>query len=196
MNRAMRLQNTFLGFLLTFLLCNCNQKDDQWDEVIVDSHISQDSVFNRMNTEKEILSFHEKDTFMKKTSDVEYLSGYTNADKYSKRNNCRAFFNKSDTLKINIGIGTGFGGRGFMIKYKSNRFFTEPYYSTDIIMDGESKPTYKIIYQKLMLDKSNYKIGDSLYGKIDFKAIEYDGFFKKIKHSGKGYFRSKIKPRR
>ena len=182
--------------LLIFSQLNCNNQYEQWDEVIVDSQISQDSVFNRMDTEKEIFSFHERDTSMKKTSDVQYSYDDTQDDKYSKFNNCRAYFYKSDTLTINIGIGNGFSANGFIIKYKSNKFFTKPYFFTDQIMEGESEPTYKLIYQKLTLDKSNYKIGDSLYGKIDFKSIEYDGFFKKIKHSGKGYFRSKIKPSR
>lgn len=172
------------------MLSNCNNQVEQWDEVTIDNNISQDSVYKRLDNEEEIFSFHEKDTVGKKTSDVEYLN---DNNKYSKMNNCRTFFYKSDTLLINIGIADGFTGRGFIIKYKSKRFFTKPFHFTDQIMEGESEPTYQLIYQKLTLDKPNYKVGDSLFGKIDFISIESDGFFKKIKHSGKGFFRTKVK---
>jgi hypothetical protein len=37
---------------------------------------------------------------------------------------------------------------------------------------AEIKRTHKIIYQKLTLDKLNYKVSDSPYGKIDFKSVE------------------------
>ena len=50
-----------------------------------------------------------------------------------------------------------------------------------------------MIYQKLTLDKPVYKIGDNLYGKIDFKVLEIDQDRNKINHSGDGYFRTIVK---
>ena len=176
--------------LLTFLLLSCNNPE-HWDAITIDPNISQDSVYKRMDTEEEIFSAHETDTLRKKSSDVEYIDKYV-PNKLPKNNNCRAYFHKSDTLIINIGIGTGFGGSGFIIKYKSSKFYTEPYYITDVIMEQEADPTYKLIYQKLILNKSDYKVGDSLFGNIDFKSIGPN--FSGIEHSGRGYFRAKIKP--
>lgn len=189
----MRIIKLYCCLFFIMLLSNCRMKNKFWSEVSIDPKISMDSVFKRMNTEKEIFDMLERERSRVKSSDVAYLIGNDNADKFSMLNNCRTYFYKSDTLKINIGIGDGFTANGFIIKYKSKKFFTEPYYSTDVIMEGESKPTYKLIYQKLTLDKSNYKVGDSLYGYIDFISIEEDGLFKKIKHSGKGYFRAKVR---
>jgi hypothetical protein len=34
---------------------------------------------------------------------------------------------------IDIGIGTGFGGLGFIIRYSDKNFYTEPYFVTDAI---------------------------------------------------------------
>lgn len=192
----MKTLNTSRVLLLIFLLWSCNN-DIQWDEVKLDSSISHDSIYKRMNKQEEIpnmFEFKNLDTVLiGKTSDVQYLVGNENADKYSKMNNCRAYFFKSDTLIINIGIGNGFGGRGFIIKYKANKFFTEPYYEDDVVFEGEPFETYKLIYQKLTLNKLNYKVGDSLFGKIDFKSIETDLEKKKHEHTGKGYFRAKVK---
>lgn len=106
-------------------------------------------------------------------------------------NNCRAIFLHSDTLSINIGISSGFAGWGFTIFYKDKKYYTEPYYFFDAEIPG-FEPTYKIVYQKLTLDKTNYKVGDSLYGKIDFKSIEITKDKKRFEHFGKGYFRAKV----
>jgi hypothetical protein len=60
-------------------------------------------------------------------------------------------------------------------------------------IDDEIEPTHKLIYQKLTLDKPNYKLGDSLYGKIEFKSIETDSNGETKEHFGKGNFRTKVK---
>jgi hypothetical protein len=147
----MKMFKIFLFLLLPFLLLNCKNKD-QWDEIKIDLNISHDSVYKRMDTEEEIFSMFERDTLRKKSSDVQYLIGNENADKYSKMNNCRAYFNSSDTLIIDIGISNGFVSSGFIIKYKANKFFTEPYYEDDIVFEGEPFETYKLIYQQLTLN--------------------------------------------
>ena len=184
---------TFLVFTLV-LLSSCNTKNNQWDEVSIDPEISKDSIYRQLDNQEEIFSAPEQqDSLMKRTSDVEYLGREKLYKNYSKYNNCRAYFFKSDTLSIKIGISSGFAGDGFIIKYKGKKFYTEPYDWTDAIMEGQVEPTYKIVYQKLTLNKSNYKVGDSLYGRIEFKSIETDGYFKKTEHFGKGSFRTKVK---
>jgi|SRR5882724_5972625 len=190
-----------LSILILFSVCltHCNNKKEthQWSDAHIDAQISKDLIYQQLNAQEEIRSPMEKrDSFMKRTSDVAYFKGEKidfKDDKYSKFNNCRAYFH-SDTLAINIGIGNGFAGQGFLINYKNEKFYTEPYYYTDVIT-GEADPTYKIVYQKLTLDKSGYKAGDSLYGKIEFKSLETDHDGTKIEHFGKGNFRAKVKMR-
>ena len=185
-----------LFFIIFFTNCNLKNHQTQWDNVTIDANISEVPIYRQLDKESEIFSAFEKmDSSMKRTSDVEYLTGKKiNTGEYSnsKYNNCRAYFFNSDTLSINIGIGNGFGGQGFIINYKSNKFYTEPYFSTDVIYPSEVEPAYKIVYQKLILDKATYSLGDSLYGHIDFKSIEADKENNKTEHFGKGYFRTKI----
>ncbi len=174
--------------------CGHNKHTAQWDDIKIDPEISKDSVYRQLDKQAEIFSMlEEQDSLMKRTSDVEYFGREKLYKNYSKFNNCRAFFFKSDTLSINIGISSGHAADGFIIKYKDKKFYTEPYSWIDVIMEGQVEPTYKIIYQNLTLDKSNYKIGDSLYGKIEFKSIETDEYLKKTEHFGKGSFRTKVK---
>jgi hypothetical protein len=179
-------------------LTNCagKKQDGQWDTAEINSAISQDSIYKELDKQPELYSVIERHyELMKRTSAVAYFSGHKiniQDDKYAKYNNCRAYFFHSDTLSINIGIGNGFGGQGFIISYKNGMFNTEPYFVTDVISPGEVEPTYKIVYQKLVLDKADYSSGDSLYGHIDFRSIEVDKNHDTTEHYGIGYFRTKV----
>jgi hypothetical protein len=189
-------------FLLLILICaylsNCNSPKSkvQWDYATIDPTICNEPIYAQLDKEAEIFSaLEDHNTSMKRTSDVKYIIGRKmNPGEYRnpQPNNCRSFFLHFDTLLIDIGIGTGFGGHGFIIKYSNKKFYTQPYFSTDVISIGESERTYKIVFQSLTLDKSNYKFEDSLWGKIDFKSIEIQRDSTTIEHFGKGYFRTKI----
>ncbi len=202
-NIVTKFYSKILVFILVLIVFSfCKQKpaeiktSQRWGKFTIDSKISKNEIFKKLDNEKEKFSAFERDTLMRKTSDVAYINNQNpsyDIKKYSKINNCRAYFWKKDTLSIKIGIGNGFTGRGFIILIKNNEFYTEPYYSTDVIIEGEKKSVYKIIYQKLTLNKLNLKIGDSIYGKIDFKSIETDNQNKVISHTGLGYFRTKVK---
>lgn len=188
------------SFLIFFsiLIANCTSKKDLsiWNKATFDASISRAPIYIQLDKQKELFSaFEKQDSLFKKTSDVEYSSGKPmSVGEFNnlKVNNCRAYYHQSDTLAINIGIGTGFGGQGFIILYKDKKFYTEPYFSTDVIIPGEPESVYKIVYQKLILDKPTYKLGDSLYGYINFKSIEIDKNKGTTEHWGKGYFRTRI----
>ena len=97
-----------------------------------------------------------------------------------------------DTLIISIGSGNGFVNEGFNIHYFDSSFYTKPYYSDDIVFPDERDPNYKILYQRLILDKPKYKNGDSLFGRIEFKSIGLDMFHQKSEQFGMGNFRAKV----
>ena len=187
-------------FYISASLCltNCTHKkyNTQWSAAEIKADIIYNPVYKELVLQPELYSVFElEDSSSKRTSDVAYFRDYkvNQNGKYSKINNCRAYILLSGTLSIDIGIGKGFGGQGFIVKYKNRRFNTEPYYFTDLIIEGEVKPTYEIVYQKLILDKPSYTMGDSLYGYIEFKSIETDNQKHTSEHFGKGYFRSIIK---
>lgn len=195
---TIKLANIILLSAMISLLSNCSNQQtwDQWDVANIDPLLSKDSVYKQLDKEKEIFSLYEKqDSLVKRTSGVSYFSGKRidlNDTRYTRYNNCRAYYFKPDTLSINIGFGSGFGGSGFIINYIDKKFYTEAYVGTDVIIEGEVEPTHKIVYQKLTLDKTNYVVGDSLFGNIEFKSIETDNEGGRTEHFGKGHFRTKV----
>ncbi len=127
--------------LLAFFLFKCkninkikesNEEVSEWGEVNIDPEIREDSIYTELDKQEEILSaFEEKDSFTRKTSAVAYYSNGQRdpkSDYYARFNNCHAQFFLSDTLSINIGINSGFVASGFSIRYKDNKFNTQPYY--------------------------------------------------------------------
>ena len=174
------------------------KKNDKpvWNLATFDPKISEATIYVQLDKKEEIYSaFVIPETLTKRTSDVEYFTGKKiNASEFNnlKINNCHAYFYQSDTLSINIGISNGFSSQGFLIKYKNKKFYTEPYYSTDLIIPDEPEPKFKIVYQKLILNKPIYNPGDSLYGYIDFKSIEIIKGNKTKEYWGKGYFRARV----
>jgi hypothetical protein len=195
---ARKLTSMLFTIGMIWLLSDCSDKNkaDQWDDASIDANLSKDPVYKQLDMEEEIFSaFEDGDPLTRRTSDVSYFSGERidlSDTEFAKYNNCRAYFFKNDTLSINIGIGNGFGGRGFIINYKDKKIYTQAYLATDFIIEGEPEPTHKIVYQKLTLDKSNYAIGDSLFGKIEFKSIETGNYGRRAEHFGKGSFRTKV----
>ena len=186
----------YLSALLCLVNCTHQKHNAPWATAVIKSDIIHNPVYKELDEQPELFSIFEMgDTLNKRTSDVAYFSNYKlNKDgKFSKVNNCRAYMLLSGTLSIGIGIGNGFGGQGFIVKYKNRRFNTEPYYFTDLIIEGEVKPIYKIVYQKLLLDKPSYTMGDSLYGYTEFKSIETENQKHTSEQFGKGYFKSIIK---
>ena len=167
-----------------------------WNEIRIDSTIPQSPIYQQLDKQDEILSVGEThDSFPKKTNDVAYFTGAKinfSDTTYSKQYNCRAYL-LTDTLNIDIGFGTGFGGYGFVVSCYNKKFNVRPYLVMDIVDPDTPKPTFEIVYQHLALDKPNYKPGDSLFGKIDFKIMETNHYQSHFQHVAKGFFRAKVK---
>ena len=176
--------------------CRGKHQNKLWGNATIDSAISNNIIYQQLDQEKEVSSVLDiQDTLAKRTSGVAYFTkGHVNlSDSSSARlNNCRAYFSNGEILTINIGIGNGFGGWGFVINFKNGMFYTEPYYSTDVDDPEDPAPVFNVAYQKLALNKATYERGDSLYGNIDFKCTEIDQHGNEISHNGSGYFRTVI----
>ncbi|WP_230146126.1 hypothetical protein [Pedobacter sp. Bi36] len=184
-------------FFITIILVNCNNKiAEQWDEVTVNHSLSKDKTFAQMGLQPEIMPYPGQDSTLKRSSEVAFLvrEGPSRQDPPgTKDNNCEAFFMGTDTLHIHIGLNGLLGGSGFRIKYHNNRFYTEGYRYSDMVYQGKvDEPLHWVVYQKLSLDKSSYNIGDSLYGYIDFKAMERNEIGDTLTYSGHGKFRTSV----
>ncbi len=170
------------------ILINCkkNAKMEQWKEYSIDKKIKKNQIFKELESENEIqMMIDSEPPKKKKTTRIIY----DDSNEYI----CNPIFWKHlDTLNINIVYHTGFTSNGFNIRVNKNQYEIYPFSADDVISDDEKPSTFKNPLQKLILDKSEYKPNDSIYGYVEFQKTEYDQFGNIIPHKGKGYFRGKI----
>jgi hypothetical protein len=185
---------------ILFLLAGCNQPDPvlKWSAAEIDPNLVNNPVYRKLDTLPEVMSMgdvFENKGPLQRSSEVAYLTQNWDEPKDSPRihaNNCRAYIKRTDTLRISIGIGWGFGADGFTLFYHNSRFAVKPYHFTDTHMDGQPEPVYFITRQNLVLDKAQYKLDDSLYGHIEFEAKEINELHEWVKHRATGYFRARV----
>lgn len=91
--------------------------------------------------------------------------------------------------EFQIHFSTGFNGINIFLYRLKNRFRTEIDEFSDNVVENENKKRYKIISQKLTLDKENYKKNDSVFGKLEIRFEDLENNFKTNSIS---YFRTKM----
>lgn len=92
---------------------------------------------------------------------------------------------------LTFNLSTGYNGVNVEIYKIGNRFRTEVNNFTDNASDTNSTK-YKILHTKLTLDKSDYKTGDSIFGKIKLE-IEETGTDQSVrKYLSQGVFKSTV----
>lgn len=186
---------SILYYCLLTCLCftACTNAQSKKAFIIIQPDIINNAVYKKLDKGKEptdILVYGDK-KMKPKTSDVFYLNskyGGLKDTTHARDYTCQAYI-KDGYLTISIGMGSMFGGFGFDIKCTNEKYSIEPYEWSDAEMVGKHrKPSFKVIKQNLILNKNRYILGDSIFGKVDFKIIED----KKITHIGNGYFRGKV----
>ncbi|QOW09868.1 hypothetical protein Q73A0000_05570 [Kaistella flava (ex Peng et al. 2021)] len=186
-------QNQISIIFIFLIIVSCNKKNDEWTQTNFDKNISQNDSIKMMNKLYDPEEFYNDSiSGNKKTSFITYDNDYN-------KNVCEAELIK-DTLNISIGFSSGFSSKGFRILYHDKKYKIEPYYGTDniaVFVDDNGKEVYEeppkhyFKNQKLVLNKTQYKKGDSIYGYVDFSSLEV-GKDQNLNHSGKGYFKTKI----
>lgn len=90
--------------------------------------------------------------------------------------------------QFQIHFSTGFNGINIFLYRLKNRFRT----GIDEFSDNavENKKRFKIISQKLTLDKENYKKNDSVFGKLE---IQFEDLINNSETNSISYFRAKMK---
>ncbi|MBD8081886.1 hypothetical protein [Chryseobacterium caseinilyticum] len=108
--------------------------------------------------------------------------------------NCYAL--KSPKIKnldiITFGFSTGYNGTNVVIFKYGNAFTVDVDDFSDVERTDDffKQNQYKIIKQKLTLNKENYKTGDSIYGKLELKIKNKET--EQIEMAS-GYFRTEMK---
>ncbi|MCU7617076.1 hypothetical protein NZ698_07695 [Chryseobacterium sp. PBS4-4] len=160
----------------------------KWNKVNIDENIGKSKGINNLNS---------------KVFDHAFII----FDSAKVRTDFEIFEKKDDTVSFNLNInksltteniyslifnsGDGFSGVNIsVLKYRNFFYTSAESYSDDESLSGFGKSErYTIIKQKLTLDKSEYKRGDSVFGKIELQ-IKFNPTDSIM--DSKGYFRSII----
>ncbi len=182
-----------IGFVLYYYLTVYSKLTP----AIIDSNIKNEKIFRVMDSQKEIINGTEiYDSIpRKKSSTVLFYADQKPKTpeeiKIAGFNNCRAR-KKDGKIRISIGFSSGYSGGGYDIDYLYGRYKINPYSFTDVVPDNSPELEFKMLKQNVILNKRFYKVGDSIYGKIDFVLEHNNSPPNKHIVYGNGYFRTKI----
>lgn len=200
-------------FLLLFVVISCtesyvNPNQLLFNKIKVDHQVKFSSEIKKLSKEFETPSFLDRFEKQKKikSTNVESESISTNEKKAFNFNQYRCFARIEDNeLNVFISYNSGVGGGGLKIIKNKDLFSIRPLSWNDI-GGSENDNRYQISYQYLTLDKLDYKIGDSIFGKLNVEILQffpeindvYDGkkFYEKervLKKKFTGYFQTIIK---
>lgn len=170
-------------FLIFILLFSC-EKDESKDYMK-----PADLPFTLINIDNQIKNAREISELKKKFKTLGFIDGIGKEQKMKTTNvisvlqsgkekpftfssfRCFATMENND-VKIYISYNTGLSGGGIKVLKKNEIFSIRPVMWNDI-GGSEDDELFKINYQKLTLDKQNYKIGDSIFGKLDAEIVHY-----------------------
>lgn len=200
-------------FLLLFVVISCTESylspnQLPFNKIKVDGEVKFSPEIKKLRKEFETQSFLEVFEKQKKIKSTNVISEsiLTGEKKtvFFDRYRCFAQIYQKK-LNIFISYNNGLGGGGLKIIRNKDLFSIRPS-SWDDIGGSENDSRYHITYQYLTLDKLDYKVGDSIFGKVNVEILqffpevkyEYDGkkFYEKervLKKKFTGYFQTIIK---
>ncbi|QCX54345.1 hypothetical protein [Elizabethkingia sp. JS20170427COW] len=91
--------------------------------------------------------------------------------------------------QFQVHFSTGYNGINIFLYRLKNKFRTEIDEFSDNVVENENKKRYKIISEKLTLDKENYKKNDSVFGILE---IQFEDLVNNSKTNSISYFRAKM----
>jgi len=170
-----------LSFFILILICliiSCNEKNvdiDNFDKFKVDNNVIPDSISKRL--------------IRKNNSIISLQSLAIGFYKYPASNEdyvCKASIIENDTLNIWLNNYNGYFGNGVLAQVFDNQFRIKSI--TPKVIKGIKFENYELKSQELILNKSTFKRGDSLFGYLNFEGVVDSSKTKKMS----GYFRTII----
>ncbi|SFN12994.1 hypothetical protein SAMN05421738_1077 [Algoriella xinjiangensis] len=191
--------------LITFLFSCQSKKENSnvdtkneivWTDVKVVPYLNKNEIYDRMIHEPEILDIQdEKDTTAKRSVIIDFYT--SDSEDFSKSYkdtifNCKANLHHPDSLTITIEYRNLVSADGLLIDVNKEKFTTKPFYHADVSKNKEKVKSI-VLKQELRLNKANYKVGDSIFGRLYFYTMNISNKQDTTYFRGKGTFMTKIK---
>ncbi len=184
-------------FILGMFFLECTPKEQTQTglgKFSVDTNLSKHDIFKNLSEYPELKLFnHEKMESATRTAHIIQKISYSDTFYHPSGSfhfedyKCKAEY-QGDTLFIWLNNNNGYFGNGVLAEVIRNRFLIkdiDPKTLKGEVTFIHSTPTY----QKLILNRSTFKRGDSIYGFIEYTS-KIDSTITK---NFVGYFRTKIK---
>lgn len=204
------MKKSFTIIILSILiLFSCNKKEKNISSNInIDSKIKENTIFRKLNDSLEF-NFNKRDSIgAKRSSNINFeitindtitrvtelkaKSSFLNTYYFGKENE-QIQTKKSDTLVVYIDNSDGYSSEGIKILVNKDNYDIKYFMTSDVILPNRQIELTKINSSKLILDKKNYNVNDSIFGYLEAN-LTYQNIFSLPQHiKTKGYFRTKIK---
>lgn len=160
----------------------------KWNKISIDENIGKSRGINNLNSKVFDHAFIIFDSAKIRT-DFEIFE--TRDDTVYFNLNINKSLRSENIYSLTFNSGDGFSGVNISILKYRNFFYTsaESYTDDKSLFDFVKSERYTVKKQKLTLDKSQYKKGDSIFGKIELQ-IKFKPTDSIV--NSKGYFRSII----
>lgn len=179
--------------LLLFFSCRTDKKDiNKFEKITINGGLIDNDTIRLLSKYPELKLFNsEKQDSKTRTAYILETASYYDygilRTIHFENYKCKAEY-KNDTLDIWLNNNNGYFGNGVLVKVFNGQFLIK-----DInpkTLKGEIKfINSKSIYQKVVLNKSNFKKNDSIYGFINYET-DVDSLVKK---NFRGYFKTLVK---
>lgn len=177
-----------LLIIIAVFLISCIKEKNNYSHVVVDQGIVNNDTIKKLSKLPELKLY--KSETVGNTSRTAYIiqhSQILNIGNISDNYKCKVNL-ENDTMNILINNNNKYFGNGILIKVFEGQFFVK-----DIdpnTFRGEEKFMFsKSLFEKLILNNSDYQKNDSIYGYIYYSGVVEGG----IKKNMKGYFRTSVR---
>jgi len=196
-----------ISFLTIFAIFSCNKSEISFgSNFIVDNRLNENEVYKKLNDSSEFKLRKRDSISSKRSTDIKLEININDTiTNISKLKASSTFINtytfgkeelkaeKSDTLAIKIDNFDGYSSEGIKILIYKDRFDVKYYMTSDFIAPIDPIELTKVNSSKLILNKKNYKVNDSIYGYVEADLTYQNRFSLQQKIKAKGYFRTIIK---
>ena len=189
----------FLVSLIVMFLLNCQKKiqEKEFSTITVDSKIKEQNTIKKLSQFPEIRNYKNEviESSTRTASVLQTISLTTNT--YSRRSSGNSIYFTNyktsceiinDTVNITINNNNGYYGNGIRIQVFDGKYFIKNI-NPKTIKNELKFVEYPVEKENLILDKSQYKKNDSIFGFVDYTCNTSPKNTKNMR----GYFKTKVK---
>lgn len=182
--------------LIFFVLFSCAKKSssEKFSKIVINEDIQKNDTIKLLSKYPELQNVFRKNENDKKRSAYilqTLIFNSKNSSLYNKKEYFDNYISEvkkvGDTLEIALNNNNGYFGNGILIKCFNGNYFIKNF-DPNVLHNKQKLVDYELLKEKLILNRSDLKKGDSIFGFINYTCKVRNYYSKNMT----GYFKSKI----